>query len=84
MQQLRPAAKVYLTAVTVGALAALSAAVVELVRDEMLGGALLPEDSQLRVLAVLAPIFVLSMFLKSLALSDIHCSEGDSRRQIGS
>ncbi len=55
MQQLRPAAKVYLAAVTAGALAALIAALVAVLRD----------PSNLDVLAVLAPIFVLSVFLKS-------------------
>ncbi|MFL6179287.1 MAG: HD-GYP domain-containing protein, partial [Actinomycetes bacterium] len=74
MQQLRPAAKVYLTAVTVGALAALFAAVVALVRDEMARGAFLTSDSQLQVLAVLAPIFVLSMFLKSRMTQQIDLS----------
>ena len=74
MQQLRPAAKVYLTVVTVGALAALSAAVVELVQSEMSQGAFLHPDSQLRVLVVLAPIFVLSMFLKSRMTQQVDLS----------
>lgn len=64
MQQLRPAAKVYLTVVTVGALMALVAAVISLVDD--------PEH--LKVLAVLAPIFVLSMYLKSRMTQQVDLS----------
>jgi putative nucleotidyltransferase with HDIG domain len=55
MQQLRPAAKVYLTFVTVGAALALTASCVSLFRD----------PRHLSVLLVLAPIFVLSVYLKS-------------------
>ena len=64
MQQLRPAAKVYLTVVTVGALVALVAAVTALADD--------PEH--LKILAVLAPIFVLSMYLKSRMTQQVDLS----------
>lgn len=55
MQQLRPAAKVYLVVVTTGAFVALIAAIAEMVED--------PEH--LQVLLVLSPIFVFSLYLKS-------------------
>ena len=54
MEQLRPAAKVYLTVVTVGAIAALAASIAAIVDD----------PQHVRVLVVLAPIFVLSVYLK--------------------
>jgi hypothetical protein len=63
-QQLRPAAKVYLTVVTVGALAALTAAAAEMVRD----------SEHLDVLLVLAPIFVLSIYLKSRMTQQVDLS----------
>ncbi len=62
MQQLRPAAKVYLTVVTVGALVALAAALSTVVRD------------QFYVLVVLAPIFVLSVYLKSRMTQQVSLS----------
>ncbi len=64
MPQLRPVAQVYLAVVTVGALAALVAALVEI------GG----DREHLRVLAVLAPIFVLSIFLKSQMTQQVDLS----------
>jgi hypothetical protein len=64
MQQLRPAAKVYLTVVTVGALVALVAALAQVVRDPEL----------LSVLLVLAPIFVLSVYLKSRMTQQVSLS----------
>jgi putative nucleotidyltransferase with HDIG domain len=64
MQQLRPAAKVYLAAVTAGALASLTAATVAVVRDLQ----------NLDVLLVLAPIFVLSVFLKSRMTREVSLS----------
>ena len=69
MQQLRPAAKVYLTVVTVGALAALIAAVVQLASQ--------PDDvraEHVRMLLVLSPIFVLSIYLKSSMTQEISLS----------
>ncbi len=64
MLQLRPAAKVYLTVVTVGALAALIAATVQIVEN--------PEH--LSVLLVLAPIFILSIYLKSRMTQQVDLS----------
>ena len=64
MQQLRPAAIVYLAVVTAGACAALIAATVAVVDD--------PEH--LQVLLVLAPIFVLSIFLKSRMTQQVDLS----------
>lgn len=64
MQQLRPAAQVYLAVVTAGALAALTAAIVEVVRH--------PGD--LRVLLVLSPIFVLAIYLKSSMTAQVSLS----------
>ena len=55
MQQLRPAALAYLGVVTACAAAALVAAVVDVVQH----------PQQLQVLLVLAPIFILSLHLKS-------------------
>lgn len=69
MLQLRPAAKVYLTVVTVGALAALIAATMQLVSDPQ------PLRGQhLRALLVLAPIFVLSIYLKSRMTKQVDLS----------
>ncbi len=64
MQQLRPAALAYLAVVTAGALAALSAATVQLVGD----------DEHLRVLLVLSPIFVLAVYLKSSMTQQVSLS----------
>ena len=64
MQQLRPAAKVYLTVVTVGALVALVAAL----------GAVVGDREALSVLLVLAPIFVLSVYLKSRMTQQVSLS----------
>ena len=69
MLQLRPAAKAYLTVVTVGALAALIAATVQLVSDPQ------PlREEHLRALLVLAPIFVLSIYLKSRMTKQVDLS----------
>lgn len=64
MQQLRPAAKAYLTVLTVGALAALTAATAQVVADPDL----------LQVLVVLSPIFVLSVHLKSSMTREVSLS----------
>ncbi len=64
MQQLRPVAQVYLAVVTAGALAALVAALAVIAGDR----------EHLRVLAVLAPIFVLSIFLKSRMTQQVDLS----------
>jgi hypothetical protein len=61
MQQLRPAAKAYLTVVTIGAFVALTASGVALYRD----------PQYLQVLFVLAPIFVLSVYLKSQMIQQV-------------
>jgi hypothetical protein len=65
MEQLRPAAKVYLTVVTVGAVVALVAAVLTLLHDHA---------DDLGVLLVLAPIFVLSLYLKSRMTQQVDLS----------
>lgn len=64
MQQLRPAAKAYLTVLTVSALAALTAATAQVVADPGL----------LQVLLVLSPIFVLSVHLKSSMTREVSLS----------
>lgn len=64
MQQLRPAALVYLAAVTAGALAALIAATIQVATD--------PEH--VRVLMVLSPIFVLAIYLKSSMTQQVSLS----------
>ncbi|HEX5018503.1 MAG TPA: HD-GYP domain-containing protein [Actinomycetes bacterium] len=64
MEQLRPAAKVYLTVVTVGAIVALAASVAAIVDDR----------EHVRVLVVLAPIFVLSVYLKSRMTQQVSLS----------
>jgi hypothetical protein len=65
MQQLRPAAKAYLTVVTVSALAALTAATAQIVQDP---------SEYLQVLLVLSPIFVLSIHLKSSMTREVSLS----------
>jgi len=69
MQQLRLAAKVYLAVVTAGALAALIAAVVQIVDYS---GADRPD--YIRAVLVLSPIFVLSIYLKSSMTQEISLS----------
>jgi hypothetical protein len=64
MHELRPAAKAYLAVVTAGALAALTAATTQVVREPEL----------LRVLLVLSPIFVLSIHLKSSITREVSLS----------
>ena len=64
MQQLRLAAKVYLVVVTAGALAALIAATAEMVND----------PQHIAVVLVLAPIFVLSIYLKSRMTQQVDLS----------
>jgi hypothetical protein len=66
MQQLRPAARVYLAVVAAGAFAALIAAAIEMLSDR--------EHDHLRVLLVLAPIFVLSIYLKSRMTQQVDLS----------
>ncbi|MCZ3386169.1 MAG: HD-GYP domain-containing protein [Actinomycetia bacterium] len=64
MQQLRPAALAYLAVVTAGALAALTAATVQLPAH--------PEH--VHVLLVLSPIFVLAIYLKSSMTAQVSLS----------
>jgi hypothetical protein len=65
MQQLRRAAVVYVAVVTAAAVAALAAAVIAVVSRD---------PDHLRVVAVLAPIFVLSVYLKSRMTHEVDLS----------